>query len=98
MTQAIADEISIQTMSDKGQITVSAEARHRLSLEPGDELTEFVLDGCLVFVPNDAMIGQTIERLKRSLEEHGLSSEDLTADLDEIRAEVFAEYYPDLAK
>ena len=96
---AIGQEHHVQmlTVSSKGQITISADARRTLSIDRGTRLLEIVVGDCLLYVPEDAYLSQILGSLDDSIRRAGVTAEDLLSDIEANRDEAFRELYPGLA-
>ena len=85
------------TVSSKGQITISANARHKLAIGKGTHLLEIVLGDCLLYVPEDAVLNQLMANLQESLRRADLTVDDILQDMEAHKEETFRSLYPDLA-
>ncbi|MBI3979734.1 MAG: AbrB/MazE/SpoVT family DNA-binding domain-containing protein [Chloroflexi bacterium] len=94
-----ADDNHVQTLtvSSKGQITISADARRKLSIDKGTRLLEIVVGDCLMYVPEHAYVNQIFESLQERLRRASITTEDLLADMEAHKDDTFREFYPNLA-
>jgi len=90
------DRLKTRTMTSKGQLTMSVEARNRFHLREGSNLIEIILDNGVLYVPQDEIIEGIAKRAKKTAERYGLTAEDLQASLSEDREKQFKEVYPEL--
>jgi len=97
LRHAADDHLQTLTVSSKGQITISANARRKLSIDKGTHLLEIVVGDCLIYVPEHAYLSQLFANLQESLRRANVTTEDLLADLEEHKDELFRELYPTLA-
>lgn len=95
--EARGDHLQTLTVSSKGQITISVDARRRLSIDRGTHLLEIVVGDCLIYVPEHAYLNQLLANLRESLRRANVTTEDLLADMEEHQEETFRELYPSLA-
>jgi len=93
------DESNVQsrTVSSKGQLTISSEARRKLSIDEGDRLLELVVGGFLMYVPEQVYLTRLFDAFQDSLRRTDLTTEDLLNDMEAHREETFQELYPNLA-
>lgn len=85
------------TLSSKGQITLSSRARQQLGLSPGATLMEIVVGNCVIFMPENRLLSDAMRHAQQSLQESGVSMDDLNAEVERLKSERFAKDYPDLA-
>ncbi len=85
------------TVSKKGQITVSADARHSLGIAAGDPLMELVLDGCVVYMPADLALEDLQKRAQAALTKTGITVDMLKANVEARKEARLMERYPDLS-
>lgn len=90
-------QVQSLTVSSKGQITISADARRRLSIEKGTHLLEIVVGDCLLYVPEDTYLSQLFAGFQESLRRADLTAADIAADIEAHKEEVFRSLYPELA-
>ena len=88
------DRLQPLTVSSKGQITISADARRKLSIDKGTHLLEIVAGECLVYVPEHVYVNQLLANIRESLRRSNVTVEQLIADLEAHREEVLREFYP----
>ena len=70
------------TVGTKGQITISSDARARLTLEAGATLIEIVVGGLLICIPTDPAVVESQEAFAATLAARGISAEALLADIE----------------
>lgn len=85
------------TLSSKGQITVSSEARKRLHIEQGDHLMEIVLEGCVVYMPADSVLEDVTSRAQAAFSQAGLSVDALKSGVEARKMKRLVERYPNLS-
>lgn len=84
------------TVSKKGQITVSADARTILGIAAGDPLMELVLDGCIVYMPADMALDNLRNQAQVALAKTGISVDTLKTAVEARRNDRLQERYPGL--
>ncbi|TAK36196.1 MAG: hypothetical protein EPO21_03425 [Chloroflexota bacterium] len=84
------------TVSSKGQITISAAARHKLDIGKGTHLLEIVLGDCLLYIPEHEVVSQLMTQLQNRLRRADLTIDDILADIEAHKAETFRSLYPEL--
>ena len=89
--------VQMLTVSSKGQITISADARRTLSIDRGSRLLEIVVGDCLLYVPEDAYLSQILGSLDEAVRKADVTADDLLSDIEAHKDEVFREFYPGLA-
>ncbi len=85
------------TLSSKGQVTLSSKARQQLGLAPGATLMEIIVGNCVILMPENRLLADAKKLAQQSLQESGISMDDLNAEIERLKAERFAKEYPDLA-
>lgn len=88
--------VQSRTVSSKGQITISADARRKLSIDEGDRLLEFVVGGYLMYVPEQIYLTRLFDSFQENLRRADLTTEQLLDDMEIHKDETFQELYPDL--
>lgn len=91
------DNVQTRTVSSKGQLTISAEARRKLSIVEGDHLLELVVGGFLMYVPEQVYLTKLFDSFQESLQRADLTTEDLLSDMETHKDETFRELYPNIA-
>jgi bifunctional DNA-binding transcriptional regulator/antitoxin component of YhaV-PrlF toxin-antitoxin module len=85
------------TLSSKGQVTLSSRARQQLGIGPGATLMEIVVGNCVILMPENRLLSDAMKLAQQSLQESGVSMDELNAEIERLKAERFAKEYPDLA-
>ncbi|MCC7529091.1 MAG: AbrB/MazE/SpoVT family DNA-binding domain-containing protein [Candidatus Melainabacteria bacterium] len=85
------------TLSSKGQVTLSSRARQQLGIGPGATLMEIVVGSCVILMPENRLLSDAMKLAQQSLQESGVSMDELNAEIERLKAERFAREYPDLA-
>jgi len=93
----IAAKLRSVTLSSKGQVTLSSRARQQLGIAPGATLMEIVVGNCVILMPENRLLSDAMKLAQQSLQESGVSMEELNAEIERLKAERFAKEYPDLA-
>jgi bifunctional DNA-binding transcriptional regulator/antitoxin component of YhaV-PrlF toxin-antitoxin module len=83
------------TVDDRGRVALSKAARQALNLRAGSSLAYVVVDGTIVFIPQDEHLARLSEHAAQILENAGLTVEDLLAELPAVREEILREDYGD---
>jgi len=83
-------------ISQKGQITVSSQARKSLGVSVGDPLMEIVLDGCVVYIPADKVLSDLMFSAQAALESTGISVEALKNSVESRKNDNLSKRYPGL--
>jgi AbrB family looped-hinge helix DNA binding protein len=86
------------TLRDKRQITLPAEICEALGIESGDSLEATVEGQSVTLKPSRKAALDALEEIRRSLQESGVTLEELLEGGREVRKEIFRETYPDLAE
>jgi bifunctional DNA-binding transcriptional regulator/antitoxin component of YhaV-PrlF toxin-antitoxin module len=84
------------TLSSKGQVTLSSRARQQLGIAPGSTLMEIVVGNCVILMPENRLLADAMKIAQQSLQESGVSMEELNAEIERLKAERFSKEYPDL--
>jgi bifunctional DNA-binding transcriptional regulator/antitoxin component of YhaV-PrlF toxin-antitoxin module len=84
------------TLSSKGQITVSSEARKLLGIDKGDHLMEVVMDGCVLYIRADSILDEILHKAQSALERSGVKVSDLQEGVAARKAKKLRERYPGL--
>jgi bifunctional DNA-binding transcriptional regulator/antitoxin component of YhaV-PrlF toxin-antitoxin module len=92
-----APKLRSVTLSSKGQITLSSKARQQLGLAPGATLMEIVVGNCVILMPENRLLSDAMRIAQQSLQESGVSIDELNLEIERLKAERFAKEYPDLA-
>lgn len=90
------NKIRSLTITSKGQITISARARHALGLSKGDTLIELVVGNCIVLLPAEQILGETTRKAQEALAEAGVSVNELKAAAEKNREKMVKNRYQDL--
>jgi bifunctional DNA-binding transcriptional regulator/antitoxin component of YhaV-PrlF toxin-antitoxin module len=85
------------TLSSKGQVTLSSRARQQLGIAPGSTLMEIVIGSCVILMPENRLLSDAMKLAQQSLQESGVSMDELNVEIERLKAERFAKEYPDLA-
>ncbi|MBP9093907.1 AbrB/MazE/SpoVT family DNA-binding domain-containing protein [bacterium] len=91
------EKVKSVSVSSKGQITLSSHARKQLGLEKGSTLMEVVVGNCIILMPQNQVLEQVRRRAQEALKKSGVSIDEINAEVERLKAERFAEQYPDLA-
>lgn len=91
------EKVKTVSVSSKGQITLSSHARKQLGLEKGSTLMEVVVGNCVILMPQNQVLEQVRRSAQAALRESGVTIDELNAEVEQLKAERFAEQYPDLA-
>ena len=83
------------TMTSKGQVTISADARKELGLDKGDTLIEIVVGNCLILMPAEQVLADTTKRAKKALDRAGVSVDELKKEVKSQRKSSIKKRYPD---
>jgi bifunctional DNA-binding transcriptional regulator/antitoxin component of YhaV-PrlF toxin-antitoxin module len=84
---------NIQVRS-KGTFTLPSELRRKYGVNEGDFFSLIDLgDGNFLFTPKVAQAKQLSDRITKTLEEDGVSLDDLLTALDEERERFYQEHY-----
>jgi bifunctional DNA-binding transcriptional regulator/antitoxin component of YhaV-PrlF toxin-antitoxin module len=86
------------TMTSKGQVTLSSNTRKKLGLEKGATFLEVLVGNCVLLVPEDKVLADIMTRAQEAIKDAGVTSDDLLAEVERLKAERFAKEYPDLAQ
>lgn len=81
------------TLDDRGRVALSKATRQALNLRPGSSLAYVVVDGSIMFFPQDEHLARLSEHAAQILDEAGLSVEDLLTTLPAARAKVMRDAY-----
>ena len=84
------------TMTSKGQVTISADARKKLGLDKGDSLIEIVIGNCLILMPAEQILADTTKRAKKALDSIGLTADDMKEEIKSQRKSRLKKRYPNL--
>ena len=90
------ERLQTLTVSSKGQITISQDARRKLGIDQGTHLLEIVVGDCLLYVPEHAAISRIFESIDERLRRKDVTVDMLLADVEAHRSEVMREFYPDV--
>jgi antitoxin PrlF len=86
-------------LSSKGQLVIPQEVREHLGLEAGDELVlHEVSDRVLVLEkPEPTAFERALARIQEEAAARGITRDDVEAALDEVKREMYAETYGEVA-
>ena len=93
----ITPKVRSVTLSSKGQITLSSNARKQLGLDKGDSLMELVVGNCVIFLPENRVLSEAMRNARESLSRAGVTVEELQDEIERLKEERFAREFPDLA-
>jgi len=93
MTQT---KLSSLTVTSKGQVTLSAEARRQLKIDKGDTLIEMLVGKCLVLLPESQVLSATMRKAQAALKAAGVKPEDILEEAKHVRKSKLKERYPGL--
>jgi len=93
----LVTSIQTLTVSERGQIAISAKARRTLGIDKGSKLIEMVIGKHIVLVPEDAAIEDLLDVFHAQLRTAGVTAESLMADIEAHKDETFRKRYPMLA-
>lgn len=83
-------------MRAKGSITIPADVRQKYAFEDGDIFTLVDLgEGTLVLVPRVSIIPKLVAEIEAIREEAGITVEEMLADLQSQRKQLYEERYRD---
>jgi bifunctional DNA-binding transcriptional regulator/antitoxin component of YhaV-PrlF toxin-antitoxin module len=81
-------------MTPKGEITLPAEIREKYGFDDWKVLSVVdVGDGSILLKPYASELTKTAEQMRKTLEEDGITLNELLQTLDEVRKEMFKERY-----
>jgi AbrB family looped-hinge helix DNA binding protein len=86
--------ISTVKVSSQGQITLSKEARDRLSISAGETLIEIAWPGCRVLLPQSEVMTDLMFRAQKGLSRLGLSADQLKDKAVKRRKKSIQSKYP----
>ena len=81
------------TLDDQGRIALAQATRRALNLQAGSSVTYVVVDGAILLVPQADDLARMSDHAARVLQEAGLTTEDLLAELPAVRGEILCEDY-----
>lgn len=84
------------TVTSKGQITISARARKALQLDKGDTLIEMLIGNCLVLMPENQVLAETMKKAQEALKQAGVTPEEMLEEVKAIRESKLKERYPNV--
>lgn len=58
---------------------------------------EVVVGNCIILMPQNQVLEQVRRRAQEALKKSGVSIDEINAEVERLKAERFAEQYPDLA-
>lgn len=93
-TQQDEPRLSALKVSSQGQVTLSKEARQQHGLSAGETLLEISLPGCIILLPQNAVMADLMLRAQTGLQKLGLSVEDLKASVAKRGESRLKERYP----
>jgi hypothetical protein len=93
MAQPTPTDVNTRVVDSAGHVTISASAMSQLGLGDGDRLIEFVLDGALVYIPVTADVTDAQDRFAQALEARGVTVENLLADIEQHKDEIYEALY-----
>ncbi|MGI0133802.1 MAG: AbrB/MazE/SpoVT family DNA-binding domain-containing protein [Candidatus Micrarchaeaceae archaeon] len=91
------EKVKTVSVSSKGQITLSSHARKQLGLEKGSTLMEVVVGNCVILMPQNQVLEQVRKRAQAALQKSGVTIDEINTEVERLKAERFAEQFPDLA-
>jgi len=84
------------TLTSKGQITISAKARKQLHLDQGSTLIEVVVGNCIVLMPENQILAETVRKAQDALAKAFVSVDEIQTEAVNLREKHVDELYPDL--
>jgi bifunctional DNA-binding transcriptional regulator/antitoxin component of YhaV-PrlF toxin-antitoxin module len=84
------------TITSKGQITISARARKALQLDKGDTLIEMLVGNCLVLMPEQQILSETMKKAQEALRAAGVTPDEMLEESKSVRKAKLKERYPNL--
>ncbi len=85
-------------ITPKGEITLPAEIREKYGFNDWGLLSVVDMgDGSILLKPYDSELTQTAEKMRKGLEDNGISLDDILQRLDEVHKELFKERYSDIS-
>ena len=85
------------TLSSKGQITLSRNARKQLGVEKGATLMELVVGNCVIYLPEDRILSEAMKGAREALARAGVTVNELQDEIERLKEERFNKEFPDLA-
>ena len=85
------------TLSSKGQITLSSNARQHLGLEKGATIMELVVGNCVILLPENRILSEAMKGAREALSQAGVTVDDLQSEIERLKEERFKKQFPDLA-
>jgi len=81
-------------MTPKGEIILPAEVREKYGFNDWSILSVVDMgDGSILLKPYESKLTKNAEQMRKTLEEDGVTLDDLLQTLDEVRKELFKERY-----
>lgn len=93
----MASRVRSVTLSSKGQITLSSNARKQLGVGKGATLMELVVGNCVILLPEDRVLSEAMKGAREALARAGVTVEELQDEIERLKEERFAKEFPDLA-
>jgi bifunctional DNA-binding transcriptional regulator/antitoxin component of YhaV-PrlF toxin-antitoxin module len=85
------------TLSSKGQITLSSNARKQLGLEKGTTIMELVVGNCVILLPENRILSEAMKGAREALSRAGVTVEELQDEIERLKEERFTRDFPNLA-
>ena len=85
------------TLSSKGQITLSRNARKQLGVEKGATLMELVVGNCVIYLPEDRILSEAMKGAREALARTGVTVNELQDEVERLKEERFNKEFPYLA-
>ena len=83
----------LSVVQEKGQVTIPAEIRRRLGLKKGDLVAFVETEQGVLISPQEIIAMDALDRIGETLQEKGLTLEDLMESGREIRGELLEKEY-----
>ena len=80
-------------VDEKGRVSLPKQVRGDLGLDAGASVAWVAIGGIVALIPQDRHLAELFDQAQASLAAAGLTSDDLEAELESVRAEVVAELY-----
>ena len=84
------------TVTSKGQVTLSASSRRQLGIDKGDTLIEMLVGNCLVLLPENQVLSETMKKARAALKAAGVKPQELLDEVKQVRKSKLKERYPGL--
>ena len=92
-----APKLRSVTLSSKGQVTLSSNARKHLGLEKGATLMELVVGNCVIFLPENRILSEAMKGARQALSKAGVTVEDLKSEVEHLKDKRFKKQFPHIA-